>query len=354
MRAARGSLAIARRNDTGNSRALHTAGRYQLFHGHVRAPFPSGSAGASPSLNLARRVTAEPGHPNVSAGRITGSAGPIHPNPSAGQVIGSAGPTPPNPPFERGGKRGDWATFDAGTMLGPLGWLEPGSSPARDALRDGRYPWYDPEADRVQPVWPQQFKWLKSLGKRLEWIGEAIDRFFRRFHFRGLRGGGAGGESLGTLVLVAVLVAFFVFLIVLAIHLGPGAAHRREERARLGTRARLADLPDGIRTDGGDPWAEAMRRKAAGDLAGAVICLFAHQLLSLDRLGLIRLVPGLTGRQYLRGLRDPELADCVGPTLSLFEWVYYGRRTPTAAAFDDVWRRALVFEARTNAPEAVP
>lgn len=229
------------------------------------------------------------------------------------------------------------------------------AQPAREALREGSYPWYDAEADRLRPVWPQRVSWLKWLGKRFERIAEAIERFFRRFKLGGSTAGGPmAGEALGRVILIAVLAAFFVFLIVLAIHLGPAAADRRGERGRLETRARLADLPEGLGTDGGDPWAEAMRRKAMGDLAGAVICLFAHQLLSLDRLGLIRLVPGLTGRQYVRGLRDPELADCVGATLALFEWVYYGRRTPSAVAFDDVWRRALVFDARTRMPGAAP
>jgi hypothetical protein len=229
----------------------------------------------------------------------------------------------------------------------------PGS--AREALRDGSYPWYDSEADRLRPIWPRRVPWMKWLRQKFERVADAIDRFFRRFKLGGsMKGSVVGGEAVGRVILIAVLAAFFVFLIVLAFHLGPAAADRRGERGRLETRARLADLPEGLSTDGGDPWAEAMRRKAMGDLAGAVICLFAHQLLSLDRLGLIRLVPGLTGRQYVRGLRDPELADCVGATLALFEWVYYGRRTPSAVAFDDVWRRALVFDARTRMPGASP
>jgi hypothetical protein len=204
----------------------------------------------------------------------------------------------------------------------------------------------------VRPVWPVRFSWLTWLGKRLERFLDAIGRLFRRFNFGPMRELGVGGESLGTVILVAVLVAFFVVLIVLAIRLGPASGDQRDERVRLGTTARLADLPEGLASGGGDPWSEAMRRKAMGDLAGAVICLFAHQLLCLDRMGLIRLVPGLTGRQYVRGLRDRELVDCVGATLALFEWVYYGRRTPSAAAFDDVWRRALVFDARTRVPGA--
>ena len=110
--------------------------------------------------------------------------------------------------------------------------------------------------------------------------------------------------------------------------------------------ARIADLPEGIRPEDGDPWAEAKRRRAAGDLAGAVVCLFAYQLLVLDQLGLIRLAPGRTGRHYVQSLRDRELIDSVGATLGLFEDVYYGRRAPTTQAFDSVWLRGLAFHER--------
>ena len=65
-----------------------------------------------------------------------------------------------------------------------------------------------------------------------------------------------------------------------------------------------------------DPWAEAERRRREGDLAGAVIYLFAHQLLSFSTSsGLIRVAPGRTGRHYVRWLRDPELNGSLGATL---------------------------------------
>ncbi len=66
--------------------------------------------------------------------------------------------------------------------------------------------------------------------------------------------------------------------------------------------------------------------------------MFAHQLIRLDQLGLIRIVPGRTGRQYVKGLRDPELADCAQATLALFESVYYGHRVPSSEAFERVWQ----------------
>jgi hypothetical protein len=229
---------------------------------------------------------------------------------------------------------------------------EPGptASQIKEALKDGKYPWYDPRADRVQPV---RISWLERLGERISAFFRRIGKFFDRFHFGGSdRASGAGhvasvvGNSIGTVLLLAAVVAFFVCIFMLWIR-REGAAIRGDiERTRLGTALRLGDLPEGIRPDDADPWAEAKRRRAAGDLAGAVVCLFAHQLLTLDQMGLIRLAPGRTGRHYLQSLRDAELIDALGSTLRLFEEVYYGRRSPNTQAFDLVWSRAQLFQER--------
>jgi hypothetical protein len=222
---------------------------------------------------------------------------------------------------------------------------EPVASPAREALREGQYPWYDDKADRVRPVWPIKVSWLDWLGKRIEAIGKAIARFLDRFKFGG---GGLSipGNMIGTGMLLAALLAFFVFIVMLWIRRDAGAFARESERIRLGRAARVGDLPEGIRPGDGDPWAEAQRRRASGDLSGAIVALFAHQLLTLDQLGLIRLAPGRTGRHYVHGLRDRDLVDSVSATLRLFEDVYYGRRAPTAEAFESVWARAQVFQER--------
>ena len=110
------------------------------------------------------------------------------------------------------------------------------------------------------------------------------------------------------MVLLAALVAFFAW------HRScSGFAVERvrsaiEKRVESGWERLLgwATFPKGIRPGDGDPWAEAQRRRAAGDLSGAIVCLFAHQLLTLDQLGLIRLAPGKTGRHYVQRLRDRE------------------------------------------------
>ncbi len=201
-------------------------------------------------------------------------------------------------------------------------------------------------ADRVQPVWPVRISWLDWLEERFDAFFRWLGRFFDRIDSGGSRGSPVAGNSISTILLLAAIVAFFVCIALLWIHRERGAARVETTRASLGIAARLGDLPEGIRPADGDPWAEANRRRAAGDLAGAVVCLFAYQLLALDQLGLIRLAPGRTGRHYVQSLRDRELIDSVGATLALFEDVYYGRRSPTAGAFESVWLRALAFQER--------
>jgi hypothetical protein len=223
-----------------------------------------------------------------------------------------------------------------------------GTSPARQALSEGAYPWYDADADRVQPVWPAENSWVKSLFHRIEGFFDSIARWLSR-RSSSVRGLGAHGPSLAQVLLVTTLAAFVTGLFVLWLRLAAAAADETGEKAKLGTAARLADLPEGMRPTGGDPWALALERAQRGDFAGAIVYLFAHQLIRLDQLGLIRIVPGRTGRQYVKGLRDPELIECVKATLALFESVYYGHRVPSSEAFERVWQRAQAFENRTTA-----
>ncbi len=155
-----------------------------------------------------------------------------------------------------------------------------------------------------------------------------------------------------TAVFLAALIAFLVVLAILWSRRDFSAADRSAGGSSVGTAAQLANLPEGLRPGSGDPWAEALRRRAAGDLGGAIVCLFAYQLLRLDQMGLIRLAPGRTGRQYVQTIHDPEFVDTLEATLGLFEDVYYGRRLPTLEAFEAVWRSAQVFQERRGAAGA--
>ncbi len=91
---------------------------------------------------------------------------------------------------------------------------------------------------------------------------------------------------------------------------------------------------------------EARRLYEQGDFSRAVVCLFAHQLLELDRMQIIRLARGKTNRQYLRevGPRMP-LRQLVEQTMVAFEDVFFGNRSLDRARFEACWNRLPEFEA---------
>ena len=224
----------------------------------------------------------------------------------------------------------------------------------RQGLREGEFPWYDSGADRLRPVWAPRNSWAQWLQDRFDGVVDAISRFFKSLGMDFAPGGGAGGvrsDWLGTTLLATVLIAFFVFLLVIWLRGEPFASGGGAARARPGSAQLLAQLTGNSVVGLDDPWAEAQRRRLAGDYAGAIIYLFAHQLISLDRAGLIRLAPGWTARQYVRWLRDPVLVDSLSATLGLFEEIYYGHRLPSQSAFEHAWGRAQALEDRRIALE---
>jgi hypothetical protein len=225
--------------------------------------------------------------------------------------------------------------------------------PVRDALNQGDFPWYDAPSDRVRPVWGPRTSWTESLRTWFNKLGDRLSRAFRWLKFDRLPSFGLRGDWLGMTLLATVLAAFFACLLVLWLRRDPFAVSASAAQASPGSARLLSQLPEEFLPGLDDAWAEAQRRRAAGDLAGAIIYLFAHQLLSLDRSGLIRLAPGWTGRQYVRGLRDPLIGDALASTNCLFEEYFYGHKAPSPHEFDHVWSRAQELEDRRKALEAL-
>lgn len=208
---------------------------------------------------------------------------------------------------------------------------QPGAAPqngpaeaVRASLAKGDYPWYDAAADSAKPILDSDPDPDSNI---------KIPAF------------AAIGEVLG-FVIAAIALGVLVYLIVvlwMRYRTAPGASSEIVV-GRAGSGHRVEALPAGLRPDTDDPWAEALRLRSIGDYAGAVIRLFAHQLLTLDRLRQIRLGPGRTGRQLIRAVDDPQLHAWTEPTLRMFEAVYYGHSVPTVEAFERVWALAEAFE----------
>lgn len=237
----------------------------------------------------------------------------------------------------------------------------------RPVLRGERFPWYDAGSGELRPIlpwpdlgghwWDRVGAWVvRNFGRlgrgpsgSFGWLGRWV-----RWLLRPLFGGvGRAAELLPVGLALLLLTAVLVLLLELLRRYRPTQPGTdAAPPLRVGGAGRVEGLPAGLDFDLDDPWAEARRRRSAGDLAGAVVYLFAHQLLTLERLRQVRLVPGRTGRQLVRSVADRGLRGGVEPTLRLFEAVYYGHRSPSAEAFADAWAHAEAFQLRatTGAP----
>jgi len=224
------------------------------------------------------------------------------------------------------------------------------ASTVREALRAGNYPWYEPDSGKVRALRSRKPGWTKSLGDQIDRLGrrlkpalEGIGEFLSRFSPGRGPGLAASGDALMTTLLWLALAGLLVALARFWYRRQGLSSAGSPDRAQPGRGTLLAELAGADKQMNVDPWSEAIRRRAAGDLAGALVYLFIHQLLSLDQIGMIRLAPGVTGRQYVAGLEDADLRRSLGATLGPFEDAHYGHKRPSAAAFEAAWSRALAF-----------
>ncbi|MCO6045004.1 DUF4129 domain-containing protein [Aeoliella sp. ICT_H6.2] len=159
-------------------------------------------------------------------------------------------------------------------------------------------------------------------------------------------------------LLLAVLLGLLIYLIVRSFlrreveeSIVASVAHAGADIARV------EELPVALNKSPADFLDEAQRLYSKGDFAQAIVYLFSHQLLQLDRRHWIRLVKGKTNRQYLREVRrsaSPSagtLADTFYQTVLVFEEVFFGKRLPPRETIEGVWQKIDLFESLVGARE---
>lgn len=208
------------------------------------------------------------------------------------------------------------------------------------------YPWYDKTADAARPIdvsepwyaklkfwdwfegfqWPSwNWSWPGSLLEWVAWIG---------------------------LALVLALLTYLLLRAYAARRRGgrkPAAAFGADVAERL---RRVEALPAGVGLAPGDLLAEAARLYREGNYRQAIIYLFSHELIELDKHHLVRLAKGKTNRQYVRELDRAPSADWSRPlralverTMIAFEDVFFGHYALDRARFESCWLRLGEFDA---------
>jgi hypothetical protein len=196
-----------------------------------------------------------------------------------------------------------------------------------------RYPWYDSAHDavaRIDVSEPWYAKW------NLDWLRDWFD-------FGGFRLFSMSSFQWVAWIAIALLIGLVVYLLIRAYRRGESPA--TAGRARAGTsdaaddRRRVEALPlDGRKRS--DFLTEAARYYEQGNYAEAIIYLFSHQLVELDKHELIHLTKGKTNRQYLRELsRRLSLRRLMEQTTIAFEDVFFGNHPLDRARFESCWSR---------------
>jgi len=242
--------------------------------------------------------------------------------------------------------------------------LAPEHQQADEAAREGlegnllreRFPWYDSDADELgrinvqselkwewtwwewmQSVWSDFWNWLQEFNFDIDlsWLG--IDASFSFF------------QLLGWLA-AALLLAAVIYLLTKLYHKSQAAAPVGGLAAAGGETdsldpERVEALPLPARRHADDLLAEARRLYEQGAFAEAIVYLFSHQLVQLDRGHVIRLSRGKTNRQYLREIapRRP-LQEVVEQTMVAFEDVFFGNYPLDRGRFEACWTRLPQFD----------
>jgi hypothetical protein len=214
---------------------------------------------------------------------------------------------------------------------------------AEQAVSDGAealdswwdYPWYDDQTDDVRPINVKakaQAPPRTASGNsswNLDWLGW----------------------------LLIALVAVGVLVMVLRTYWAGGFRGSITGKANVvGAAAsidRLEELPFQLERPTDDLLSEARRAAEAGDYDRAIVLLYSHQLLELDKRDAIRLTKGKTNRQYLRELRlHPGSAPLLTTSMVAFEDVYFGGHSLDRERFEECWRQAVQLLERSSVQEA--
>ena len=231
------------------------------------------------------------------------------------------------------------------------------------ALRSTRAPWYDVETDSIRIVSldkesaaGERQDWRDNRPKRPAWKWE-WDWDWWDWSGQGRAGGGGfrfptfgeAVQTVGWLVLVALLAALIFFLVRNYVRAeqpraaGTTGDHEDDDRT---DEQRIRELPVPVVAGRGDFLSMATMHYEQGQLADAIVYLFSHRLIQLDRAGFIRLTRGKTNRQYLVELASmEELRRIVGNTILCFEDVFFGKHTLQRARFESIWQDNTRFDA---------
>jgi hypothetical protein len=207
---------------------------------------------------------------------------------------------------------------------------------ARSGLRGGDFNWYDRATDdlkRIQvkpPTTPSQSNFNPNAGG----VGTAA-------------GIAADGMQIVIWTVIAIILAGLAYMIIQAFLNREAGAEEKGNQQTVEDIDRTEALPIPIERDISDLLAAARKAYERGDYRMAIVYLYSHQLVELDKNQVIHLSKGKTNRQYLREVMRAgrkALGGLLEKTQVLFEEAFFGGRAIGPEQFDPCWNSLGEFD----------
>ncbi|WP_146525052.1 DUF4129 domain-containing protein [Novipirellula artificiosorum] len=233
-------------------------------------------------------------------------------------------------------------------------------------------PWYDAQDQVLIPVE------LKSSiddteNRDSRWLPKAKRLVKPPDPVKSNSAGNSGSGWFGTELSIGNLFGWFLLVMIVVSAVGGlvyalskteiDLSAKSQTKAQLGPQSpddqtieRMKHLPAELRRTDVNLKSEAERLMMLGHFDQAIILLFAHQLLLLDRAGILRLNRGKTNGKYVRETRavDSELGTRLNETTDAFERSYFGRHSITASEFERLWTQNALVEQVVQTHHEVP
>ncbi len=152
---------------------------------------------------------------------------------------------------------------------------------------------------------------------------------------------GFWADLLPDLLLVLIVVVIIGALIVAFRYRSSamgGTTDWTPDETEAETTERLERLPVQLEQPKTNLLDEAKRLMEAGQFNEAIIYVFSHELVQLDRFQFVRLARGKTNHQYLRELSgNHQLAGIMKNTIHVFEDAFFGDHRISETRFQYCW-----------------
>ena len=246
-----------------------------------------------------------------------------------------------------------------------IGWMNPAPSCAqeaiesgREALRNGDFPWYDATLDDSKTIQIDNPPLPASQNRNnvATYIPPVRPPTAGGGWWANLWSSLFSGTYYGLSIFMWILIAIGV---VLAIALFAWLATKMEVfKGKMANEdldgdahepERIKELPFELQTKAGDLREQALAAFEAGNVRLAMVLLFSHVLLLLDRRKLIRLRRGKTNRQYLREVSaHNQLAEYYQQVMVPFEETFFGDHALEKQIFENCWAQLDAFHTTLN------